>query len=82
MLHHLCGPAGVRSSPMLHHAMGPALCCIAYADQRVSASLAVLAVSALQCQWRAVRMSHTRRVVPTNITGRMSAGPLQGHCPC
>ena len=52
-LHHLCGPAGVRSSPVPCNSSG----C-------VSASVAVLAVSALQCQWRAVRMSHTQRVVP------------------
>ena len=52
-LHHLCGPVGVRSSPMTCNCSG-----------RVSASLAVLAASALQCQWRTARMSHTRRVVP------------------
>jgi hypothetical protein len=52
-LHHLCGSAGVRSSPVPCSSSG-----------WVSASVAFLAVSALQSQRRAVRMSYTRRVVP------------------
>ena len=53
LLHHRCGSAGVRSSPVPCKSSG-----------WVSASVAVLAASALQCQWRTVRMSHMRRVVP------------------
>ena len=53
LLHHRCGSAGVRSSPVPCKSSG-----------WVSASVAFLAVSALQSQRRAVRMSYTRRVVP------------------